>query len=377
MFRHLTHLTGCLLGITLASGATITIAAETPMEADSFEKQWYLGMGLGRSELKPDTDGSGFSLNDKNTTGYKLFVGYDLTERFSLEGYFSRLGQAKLSPNGKIKYKDLGISALYYLYKSQQPHVGWGIFGRGGIGSMKNTANIPYERDNDNHIMLGAGLEYGFNNGFALRIDADLYDADARLIAINVLKRFGSKKKTTPQPIAVMDSDNDGVIDSEDRCPKTVVGSQVDTQGCAPDSDHDGVTDSQDRCFNTPNRTPVDAHGCKLQAIIILKGVTFATASAELVGNSRQELNEVVATLLRNPELELEIAGYTDNRGEHDYNVYLSQQRADAVRDYLVTQGISSERLQTKGYGPNDPIADNASEDGRATNRRVVLHIIE
>ena len=471
MLRNLiTPLTGCLLGMTLAVTAPTAIAADSSAQTGGFEKQWYLGAGIGRSHVDPDTDGTGYNVDDKHNTGYKFFAGYDFTERFSLEGYYSWLGKAELSPNGEVKYKDFGLSALYYIYKSQQPHVGWGVFGRAGLGRMLNSADIPYERDNQNHIMLGAGVEYGFENGFALRADADFYDTDARLFAINVLKRFGAgKKKAEPQPVAVVDGDNDGVADSEDRCPNSPVGAVVDSQGCERDSDGDGVADSQDRCpnttsgsqvdaqgciivsdsdgdgvadsddrcpntpagtkvnsqgceldsdhdgvadssdkcpgtpstvavdaqgceldsdgdgvvdsqdrcLNTPAGTSVDARGCKLKETIVLKGVTFATASAELIGDSRRVLDEVVATLRRNPELKLEVAGYTDNTGNHDYNVRLSQKRAESVRNYLVAQGIAADRLTAKGYGPADPVADNGSEDGRAANRRVALHIIE
>ncbi len=471
MSRNLiTPLTGCLLGMSLAVTAPTALAADSSAQTNGFEKQWYLGAGLGRSHMDPDTDKTGFSLDEKHDTGYKVFAGYDFTERFSLEGYYSWLGKAELSPKGEVKYRDFGLSALYYVYKSQQPHIGWGVFGRAGLGRMLNAADIKIKRENETHIMLGAGVEYGFEDGLALRIDADFYDTDARLFAINLLKRFGaSKKKAEPQPEAVMDSDSDGVADSEDRCPNsaagavvdsqgcerdsdgdgvadgqdrcpntaagspvdtqgcvvvsdsdgdgvvdgddrcpnTPAGTQVDPRGCEPDSDHDGVADSsdkcpgtpstavvdaqgceldsdgdgvadsQDRCLNTPSGTAVDARGCKLQETIVLKGVTFATASAELIGDSPRVLNEVVTTLRHNPDLKLEVAGYTDNTGNHDYNVRLSQQRAEAVRDYLVGQGIAAERLQAKGYGPSDPIADNGSADGRAANRRVALHIIK
>lgn len=471
MSRNLTtRSAGSLLGICLAFAAPLASGAEDAPQASGFEKQWYLGAGIGRSHMDPDTDNTGFGVDDKHDTGFKLFAGYDFTERFSLEGYFSRLGRAEMSPNGEVKYKDFGLSALYYVYKEQQPHVGWGIFGRAGLGRMKNNADIPFERENDNHIMLGAGVEYGFENGFALRADADFYDSDARLFAINLLKRFGAgKKDAEPQPVAIIDSDNDGVADSEDRCPNSAVGAVVDSQGCERDSDGDGVVDSQDRCpntpagsrvdaqgcvavtdsdgdgvadgsdkcpntpagtkvdqrgcerdsdhdgvvdsrdkcpgtpttvvvdaqgcerdsdgdgvvdsqdrcLNTPAGTAVDARGCKLQETIVLKGVTFATASAELTGDSHQVLDEVVATLRRNPDLKLEVAGHTDSRGNRGFNVRLSQKRAEAVRDYLVSQGIAADRLTAKGYGPDNPIADNATEAGQAANRRVELHIIE
>lgn len=474
MSKYLIRLTGSLLCTTLVFGTAVVVAAEMPVKTGDFENQWYLGAGLGQSRLKPDTDNTDYRVDDKSDTGYKFFVGYDLSERLSLEGYFSWLGESRLQstlqPDGKLEYKDFGINVVYYLYKSRQPHTGWGIFGRGGIGRMQNTGNIPYERNNDNHIMLGAGVEYGFNNGLALRVDADFYDADAQLVAISVLKRFGADKKTpAPQPVVVVDSDNDGVIDNEDRCPGSPADVMVDMQGCERDSDNDGivnsrdkcpdsspdakvdlhgckldsdkdsdgiidendkcpdtpsgttvdlygcaldsdkdgiidendkcpdspagakvdprgceldgdadgVVDSQDHCLETPAETAVDVNGCELQAIIVLKGVTFATASEELIGDSRRVLNEVVNTLRRNPELKLEIAGHTDNRGKRAYNVHLSQQRADSVRNYLTAQGISGTRLEAKGYGPADAIADNDTENGRAINRRVELHIIE
>lgn len=432
-----------LLGLTLAASLLPALAPAADSAADamgSFQNQWYLGAGIGRSVLKPDLDGTGFSRDDDRDTGWRLFLGYDLTERFSLEGYFTRLGKAELAPSGAVKYKDYGLSALYYLYKENQPHVGWGVFGRAGIGHMKNDTAIAYERERDNHLMLGAGLEYAFRNGFALRADADFYDTDARLFAINLLKRFGGgqpvaalQSMLTPAP----DSDNDGVSDSEDRCPGTPAGIAVDATGCARDtdgdgvpdsrdrcpnspansvvnergcepdtdfdgvpdladncpdtpntvivdahgcerdSDGDGVPDSQDRCYNTPAGTAVDKRGCQLQQSIVLKGVTFATASAELIGDSRQALDEVAATLKRNPALKLEIAGYTDSQGNKAYNVRLSQRRAEAVLNYLRAVGIAADRLVAKGYGPANPIADNATPKGRAANRRVELHIIE
>ena len=420
-------------------GATTVAAADNPEATERFEKQWYLGAGLGRSHLSPDTGGTGYNLDDRHDAGYKLFLGYDLTERFTLETYFSKLGKTELSPQGRIKYKDYGLSALYYVYKSQRPHQGWGVFGRAGLGRMDNSANVPFSTDNGNHLMLGAAVEYGFKNGFSLRADADYYDKDSRLFAINLLKRFGTGKKAVPAPVAPLDSDHDGIADNEDRCPGTATGVVVDSRGCEVDSDkdgvpdredncpgtaagrqvdaqgcellmdhdHDGVADESDRCPDTPagvgvdaqgceldsdgdhvvdsqDRCPdtlagtaVDAQGCKLHETIVLKGVTFATASANLIGESRAVLDEVVETLRRNPDLRLEIAGYTDSRGSRGYNLGLSQKRAEAVRDYLISREIAADRLQARGYGPDDPVADNGTREGRAANRRVELHIID
>jgi OOP family OmpA-OmpF porin len=394
-----------VMGAGLLSGVLCLSVAQAETE---FERKWYLGLGVGISNLDPDVGGTPYHVDDKRDLGGKLFLGYDINERFSLEGYYSHLGKAKIAPSGSVKYADFGFSGLYYFYKQDFPHVGWEGFGRLGLGRMRNDSNLNYTRVNDSHVMLGAGVEYGFENGFAVRADVDFYDEDARLLAINLLKRFGGSKqqKIIIAPATMHDSDRDGVVDSRDRCPATPADTSVDDSGCERDSDGDGVTDSNDlcpetptgaevdvrgcekdmdndgivdrvdRCSATPSGVKVDAQGCELKTAFVLNGVTFATASAELIGDSRRMLDEVRDTLQLHPEIKVEVAGYTDSRGSRKYNVGLSQRRAEAVLDYLVGQGISADRLTAKGYGPDKPIADNATSAGRAVNRRVEMHIL-
>jgi len=174
-----------------------------------------------------------------------------------------------------------------------------------------------------------------------------------------------------------LDSDNDGVKNSADSCPNTVPNAEVDARGCERDDDNDGIKNSADNCPDTAQNAKTDNQGCELKAIIALKGVTFANNSAVLTGNSAEVLDEAAATLRRNADLKVEVAGYTDNRGSVAYNVSLSQKRAETVHDYLVTQGVSADMLSAKGYGPENPLADNATADGRAANRRVELRILK
>jgi len=173
------------------------------------------------------------------------------------------------------------------------------------------------------------------------------------------------------------DSDNDGVKNSADSCPDTVPNAGVDARGCELDDDNDSIKNSADSCPDTAQGAKIDNRGCELKEIIALKGVTFANNSAVLTGNSTAVLDDAAATLRRNADLKIEVAGYTDNRGSATYNVNLSQKRAETVRDYLVTQGVSADMLNAKGYGPENPLADNASADGRAANRRVELRILK
>ena len=104
---------------------------------------------------------------------------------------------------------------------------------------------------------------------------------------------------------------------------------------------------------------------------IVLPGVTFATGKAELNENAKIILSTVLESLRDNPEIRVEIRGYTDNTGSAAVNLNLSQRRAEAVRDYLVGMGITFERLRAIGYGEANPIASNATVDGRAKNRRI------
>ncbi len=174
-----------------------------------------------------------------------------------------------------------------------------------------------------------------------------------------------------------LDSDGDGVVDSKDRCPGTAVGVKVGVTGCPLDSDNDGIVDSRDECPGTSRGQKVDAKGCVLDDVIVLKGVNFATNSDMLKGSSSDILDEVAETLKRYPNMVVEVAGYTDNRGSANLNKVLSQKRAESVVNYLIANGVSPANLKARGHGIKSPIADNSTAEGRAQNRRVELHIIQ
>jgi OmpA-OmpF porin, OOP family len=186
----------------------------------------------------------------------------------------------------------------------------------------------------------------------------------------------------------LQDSDGDGVADVDDRCPGTPKGVAVDASGCPLDSDGDGVADYLDRCPGTPAGVAVDKDGCPVpkaaatptkSAVVtsegtwIFKGVQFETNSAELKTASYPVLDEIVAGMKEQPELRVEIQGHTDSRGSKALNDRLSQQRAESVMAYLVSKGISRDRLTARGYGPDKPVASNDTVQGRAENRRVEL----
>ncbi len=191
------------------------------------------------------------------------------------------------------------------------------------------------------------------------------------------------------------DNDGDGIPDVKDKCPGTdetvAKGTNTkedldgfqDDDGCPdPDNDGDGILDINDKCPNKPETFNgwEDEDGCpdekpKVELekgkTIILKGIYFRTGSAELDPNSEDILDDVAETLQKNPQIYVEIRGYTDNTGGYERNIRLSKERAETVKMYLMTKGIDASRLTTKGFGPEDPVASNATKEGRAKNRRI------
>lgn len=143
------------------------------------------------------------------------------------------------------------------------------------------------------------------------------------------------------------------------------------------DADKDGVTDDLDKCPDTPAGVAVDASGCPRKGSITLEGVAFEVNSARLTADSRAVLEGVGADLKKYPRLRIELQGHTDSSGSDQYNLKLSQQRAEAVRTHLVEQGVPEAQLVARGYGEAQPIDNNATAEGREKNRRVVMFVVD
>jgi len=185
-------------------------------------------------------------------------------------------------------------------------------------------------------------------------------------IARGTLRQMGFV--SAKAPAVDLDSDGDGILDKNDKCPHTPAGVSVDEAGCARDSDEDGVPNVIDRCPDTPLRANVNRWGCW-----VIEGFIFATSQAVIKPQAYPALEEVVSILTENPQLKIEIEGHTDNKGPAKLNQRLSEERAQAVLDYLTKHGIASDRLTAVGYGFSKPIASNDTPEGRARNRRVEL----
>lgn len=160
------------------------------------------------------------------------------------------------------------------------------------------------------------------------------------------------------------------------------------------DEDGDGVFDRRDRCQGTPPDTPVRHNGCPLpqypeaapapaaeppqDEVIVLSDlgdVLFAFDAAKLTPAAEATLDTVVEKLRGADVLAIRVDGHTDSVGSDAYNQGLSERRAASVVDYLISQGVPAEKLTSQGFGESKPLGDNGTDEGRAQNRRVEIHV--
>ncbi len=183
------------------------------------------------------------------------------------------------------------------------------------------------------------------------------------------------------------DTDGDGIADKDDACP-TEKGTKANN-GC-PDTDGDGVVDKDDKCPTEAG--PASNQGCPVvvEEVIVpegisnddlakidelAKGVYFKVNSSKFTEEKPSRLDQIAEIIKTNPNEEFVVNGYCDSTGAEAYNDKLSEARAATVRDYLISKGVDTNKIFTKGYGESNPVGDNASAKGRAANRRVEIKL--
>jgi OmpA-OmpF porin, OOP family len=355
----------------------VAIAAEKP-------GQWYVAPMA--SVIWADND----RLVDDDV-GAALSIGRALNDMFNIElhsfGY-------QLEGLDDTDYWGLGLDVMRVFYRNERisPYLSF------GAGWNKKNRNFGEDRgDWYTNAAFGFLTDLRQNGAIALRtelryrIDSDkggLFSNQFNDLMLNVGLQipFGqpyaqpaaaAPPPPPPPPPPPADSDGDGVPDFRDKCPGTPAGVAVDADGCPLDSDGDGVPDFRDACPGTPAGTRVDSRGCPIADVIVLEGVTFAFNSHQITADERGTLNEAVDILRRYPDVNVEVAGHTDSVGNDAYNQSLSERRARSVLEFLAAAGIDRGRMTARGYGEASPIADNATDAGRAMNRRVELRIID
>jgi len=366
-------------GLIVAAATTLAISGCSWMgfggsngPGSAHKGRIYVGAGGLVSQVEPDASGdSTVSVDETMSAGGTLQLGYDISNRFSIELHGSELGEATFEPQGSVGYQVGGLSALIYGLNNADDRgrrEGFSVFGRLGGGTMRNQAtDVRFRRINDYHLLAGLGLEYGLRNGLAVRAEAVAHDTDARYGQLGLVYRFGSAAARQRLPSPRAEVPTPAVI------PQPTI--QEPTIQTPLDSDADGVVDAIDSCPSSSPGVPVNQEGCALFNGAI-EGINFESGSDRLTGESQQILNGVATTLRNYPDLRVSVEAHTDNQGSAESNLQLSKRRAIAVARYLVEQGVAGPRLQPQAYGESQPRETNSTSVGRARNRRVEFQVV-
>ena len=180
-----------------------------------------------------------------------------------------------------------------------------------------------------------------------------------------------------------IDTDGDKVIDELDKCPKEA----GPIEGCPdPDADHDGVPVPEDKCPDKPETKNgyEDSDGCpdEIPEVVkkftgVIQGIEFDRGKETIRPVSTPILDAALKVLTDYPKLRVQISGHTDSDGTREKNVDLSKRRAESVKTYFVSRGIDEARIETRGVGPDEPIADNKTAAGKQKNRRIEFKLID
>lgn len=351
-----------------------------------FDENWAVRFELGRLVLDHDNNVAGASDED----GVQLGVDAVYFLQDDVAYLFAGIRQQALDTNS-FRMADVGVGRHWKLSDN------WRLI----------TELATYYDFGQGYSEFGAklGLTYTFgDNGGSSNKDSDgdgVYDAVDRCpttprgtrvdaTGCNIDKDgdgvFNNQDQCPNTPAgakvdargcAIKDGDNDGVIDANDMCPNTAPGVRVNAKGCAVDldKDNDGVLDSRDQCLNTPITDRVDENGCSIfeqVEVSVSLDILFANNSSVIGNPNSMEIREFVEFMKRFPNTQTTIGGHSSSVGNDDYNMRLSQKRADAVRNLLINEyGIAGNRIKAVGYGETRPIDPSNTPEAHRVNRRI------
>lgn len=357
--------------------------------------------------LTPGTSNSFATSYDEDSNAVRFSLGKNFRQRYRLELEYSESVNdinevGSVDASGELRIESFFANGWldFRPGKSWQPYIGLGVGqSRIALGDTFDdavtyqagagvswtpipilTLDLGYRHIESDEVELefdNGQLNSEFSgNAIALNIRFNFF-ASRRARSIDQLP--ASRTDAEPECLAgssCSDIDQDGLTDDRDQCPDTRIGTAINVEGCA-DRDGDNVADIRDQCPDTPRGSPVMSNGCAAQQSAILQGVNFEFGSAQLTFSAKLILNRVAEALQRSPDFAIDIQGHTDDRGSDETNNRLSEDRARQVAAYLISRGINPERLNSKGMGEGAPIANNSTADGRATNRRVEIMVLD
>jgi len=356
---------------TTAAPADASSSAAT----SSYDGRWYIAPTVGAyyNDHKRDTN--------SRQIYYGLGFGRFFTPNMSIDAFVDRtkreMDNGPANGGGHSQHSwastNIGATARFYAgdWNAWRPYGLVGLMGShhqnmfdsGWAPAAEVGGGVSKTVSDNSDIRLEAGYRYDWDN--------NTYSSKSGygdwFLGFSVISRFGAPAAApapavapapAPADCSTMDSDHDGVNDCDDKCPNTAAGTIVGPDGC-------------------PQKVVIDLRGVNFKFDRPKVGETDISKSLAVpTADSISVLNQAVDTLQRYPQVHVTVAGYTDSKGTDAYNQKLSERRAKIVYDYLTSHGIDASRLEGPiGHGASGPIGDNATDAGRAQNRRTELQV--
>ena len=416
-------------------GQSSNNSSSTPFAGSSAYKTWSVGVNAGLLNQTNlfHFNREGFDKMDNNV-GYSVYIKKHISPSFGLKAQYlgGKIGGtneiASSSQISKFETKTPWSAALsaewtmantdwMFLNNIIKPYAAIGLGALNYetttfVGSASNTADSKTKL----YVPIDAGLKFAVAKGINLDLGYQLNWAnkDFNGIVSGSIKEdlftymhagieiaLGGREKpflAQSNPVATLVNDSNKKYDALKAEKDALAASNAqlklkldELSADLRDDDGDGVANKFDKCPNTPAGVKVDGAGCPLpemknetkviEKIIVteedkkvvdeaIKNLEFDLGKATIRSTSHASLNRV-ASLLIEKNFSLKLAGHTDNTGSLQTNLRLSKERAESVKAYLVSKGANASRIEAVGYGPNQPIATNATAEGRQQNRRV------
>lgn len=372
-FKSALFVRGAIAAAVMATATGTAFAAEEET-GSSYDNYVYFGGFY----MRADKDRSP-SNESGDSFGHQAAVGQRINSNLWVEGQFFGDVIDTGDSNGSDFYQTgLGVDLQYAFGQRSEftPYI------LAGFGAVYN--DVPGLSKLTPFVNVGAGFTKSIFGLEALRLRGELravyddYSEGSSSIDGKIDYRAGLGLELAlgnrPPEVVIQEVIVEKVVIKEVPVERIVI-EVPEAEPVNVDDDGDGVINSADKCPNTPAGAKVDGNGCVVEQTLVMRDITFDFDAARLTTNAQRLMEDTVAFLRADSIARITIGGHTDSRGSAAYNLKLSRDRANEVRDYLVGYGIAANRLQAVGYGETNPVASNDDEAGREQNRRVEFRV--